>query len=74
MHVSAPPQVFGVAPAADARPLSGLMVEFDEGTVVTLTAAAVAAQVSVRMRLLPWLLGVDGARAWTYQVRNVSDR
>ena len=71
VDVSAPTLAFGVPPTGDPRPLTGISVEFDDGTVVLLSVTAPTATVSLRMRLLPWLLNDPDAQAYDYQIRNV---
>jgi hypothetical protein len=71
VDVSAPTLAFGVPPTGDPRPLTGISVEFDDGTVVLLSVSAPTATVSLRMRLLPWLLNDPDAQAYGYQIRNV---
>ena len=63
------------APANAGEPLTGLLVEFDDGTRVTLSAAAPQAEVTLAGRLLDQILGTaDDNQRYFYRVTNVHAR
>lgn len=65
------PDFFGVVPPSGGEPLTSILVEFDEGTNVTLTAARLQAEVYLRIPLLPRLLGDAQAKKFRYRVTNL---
>jgi hypothetical protein len=63
--------VFGPPPAG-SEPLTGLMVEFDDGTRVTLTAEAPESEVTLVGRLIDQILGTaDTEQRYLYRVTNI---
>lgn len=58
--------------AADSEPLTGLLVEFDDGTKTRLTAAKTESQVTVVGRLIDQILGTaDDTQRYFYRVTNL---
>jgi hypothetical protein len=59
-------------PASGVEPLTGLIVEFDDGTRVTLTAANDHADVTVVGRMIDQILGTaDDSQRYFYRVTNL---
>jgi hypothetical protein len=71
LTVRAAEGVFG-SPTAGSEPLTGLLVEFDDGTQVTLTAEDPETEVTLIGRLIGQILGTaDDQQKYLYRVTNV---
>ena len=71
VSVKAAAGAFG-PPAAGAEPLTGLLVEFDDGTRTTLTASSDRADVTVVGRMIDQILGTaDDSQRYFYRVTNL---
>lgn len=71
VHLMIESDFFGVVPPGGSDPLTGVQIEFDEGTSATLTAARLQADVNLRIPLLPRLMGDAQAKKYRYRVTNL---
>ena len=71
LQVTIAPDFFGVAPPGADAALTGVRVEFDDETSVTLTADCLQTEVELRIPLLPRLLGDPQAKQYQYRVVNL---
>ncbi|MBL8526911.1 MAG: hypothetical protein JNL68_04450 [Burkholderiales bacterium] len=63
------------APAGSGEPLTGLLVEFDDGTRVSLSSAVPQAEVTLAGRFLDQILGTaDASQRYFYRVTNLHAR
>ncbi len=71
LQVTIAPDFFGVVPPGADDTLTGVRVEFDDETSVTLTADCLQAEMELRIPLLPRLLGDPQAKQYRYRVGNL---
>ena len=71
LQLTITPDFFGLVPPGAVDTLTGVRVEFDDETSVTLTADCLQSEVELRIPLLPRLMGDPQAEQYRYRVGNL---